>query len=119
MTLSDYTIGRDATILQAVAKMNHNRARTVLVVHDGKVVGLVSEGDVMRALLRGVDPRALVAEVVNPSFRFLTARDEAQALAWFRAHGFGLVPVVDDAFRLSDVITLEDVLDRVRLTAEA
>lgn len=113
--LTDYTLAADATVIDAVAMMNRNRSRTVLVVSAGKVVGLVSEGDVMRALLRGVDARALVSEVANTSFRFLTARDDAQAFTWFRAHGFGLVPIVDDDFRLVDVITLDDILERVEL----
>ena len=69
----------------------------------------------MRALLRGVDARALVSEVANTSFRFLTARDYPQAFEWFRAYGFGLVPIVDDDFRLTGVITLDDVLGRVEL----
>ena len=56
-----------------------------------------------------------MGEVANPSFRFLTKRDDVQAFAWFRAHGFGLVPIVDEEFRLTDVITLDDILRRAEL----
>ena len=113
MNLAAYTINATSTLLDAAAKMNANRARTVLLVEDGKLTGLVSEGDVMRALLRGVDTTTLALAAVNRSFRFLTSRDEAAAFEMFQAHAFGLVPVVDEEFRLVDVITLDQVLARV------
>ncbi len=115
MNLTDYTLSPNATIIDAVAKMNKNRSRTVVVVAEGKVTGLVSEGDVMRALLRGVDTHVLASAIANRSFRFLTTRDYDQAFAWFRERLFGLVPIVDGEFRLVDVITLDDVFDRVEL----
>lgn len=119
MNLSEYTIGPDATLLDAVAKINKNRSRTVLVVESGKLTGLISEGDVLRALLRGVDTHTLAPEVANRSFRFLTHTDRSAAFHLFQQHTFGLVPVVDEAFRLVDVITLDAILAQARLVDEA
>ena len=113
--LTDFCLDSDATLIDAVAKMNKNRSRTVMVVEAGKLTGLVSEGDVMRALLRGVDTYAPVREVVNRAFRFLTSVDHRAAFLLFQEHAFGLVPVVDDDFHLVDVITLEQTLARARL----
>ena len=115
MDLTDYCLKSDATLIDAVAKMNKNRSRTVMVIEAGKLTGLVSEGDVMRALLRGVDTYAPVSDVVNRSFRFLTSADHQAAFLLFQEHAFGLVPVVDDDFHLVDVITLEQTLARARL----
>jgi CBS domain-containing protein len=114
MHLTDFTIGADATLLDAVAKINKNGSRTVLVVEDGKLTGLISEGDVLRALLRGMHPYAPAHEVANRAFRFLASRDREAAFRLFQEHAFGLVPVVDDAFGLVDVITLEQVLAEAR-----
>ena len=113
--LTDFCLDSDATLIDAVAKMNKNRSRTVMVVEAGKLTGLVSEGDVMRALLRGVDTYAPLGEVVNRSFRYLTTVDHQAAFTLFQERGFGLVPVVDDDFHLVDVITLEQTLARARL----
>lgn len=115
MDLTDYCLESDATLIAAVAKMNKNRSRTVMVLEAGKLTGLVSEGDVMRALLRGVDTHAPVSEAVNRSFRFLTTVDHQAAFPLFQEHTFGLIPVVDDDFHLVDVITLEQTLARARL----
>jgi len=113
--LTDFCLDSDATLIDAVAKMNKNRSRTVMVVEAGKLTGLVSEGDVMRALLRGVDTYAPLRAVVNRSFRFLTTVDHQAAFILFQEHSFGLVPVVDEDFRLVDVITLKQTLARARL----
>jgi CBS domain-containing protein len=118
MRLSDFLLSSGATLLDAVAKMNKNRSRTVLIVEGTKLIGLVSEGDVMRALLRGVETTASVAEAMNRSFRFLESADERAAFELFREHAFGLVPIVDDAFHVVGVITLEQVLARATLPHE-
>ena len=118
MNLTDYTLAPDATLLDAVAKINRNRSRTVLIVEAGKLTGLISEGDVLRGLLRGVDTHAPAREVANRSFRFLTEADHAAAFRLFQEHAFGLVPVVDDDFRLVGVITLEETLARATLPVD-
>lgn len=116
MNLTDFTIAPDATLIDAVAKMNKNRSRTVMVIEHGKLTGLISEGDVMRALLRGVDTFTPAREVANRSFRFLTSKDHGAAFRLFQEHAFGLVPVVDADFHLVDVITLEELLAQVAWT---
>jgi CBS domain-containing protein len=113
LKLSDYLLGSSATLIDAAAKMNKNRSRTVLIVEGTKLKGLVSEGDLMRALLRGVDTTAPVVEAMNRSFRFLESADARAAFDLFREHAFGLVPIVDEGFHVVGVITLEDILGRV------
>lgn len=108
--LDDFVIGPSATIVSAAGQIERNHARTVVVVERERVVGVFSDGDIIRALLRGTDVHAPIESFVHPDFKYLHERNLAQALALFRRHGFCLVPVVDREFRLLDVITVYDVL---------
>lgn len=113
--LSDFSIPDSSTLLQAVEKIQKNQSRTVMVVRDDIVVGVVSEGDVMRALLRGVSVHTPLSEFAPRSFKYLRSSSEREAFEIFRKHAVSMVPVVDDNFRLVDVITLEHLIRRLEL----
>ncbi len=113
--LSDFTIAETATLLQAVEKIQRNHARAVLVVQDDVVRGIVSEGDVLRAILRGEHVHTPLGAMSRSSFRYLQERDERAAFELVRKHAITLIPVVDDDFRLYDVITLHELMQSVAL----
>jgi CBS domain-containing protein len=77
------------------------------------VIGTISEGDIMRALLGGAAVHARLADFVQVGFRYLKDKDYDKALALMHPSGIMLIPVVDDQFRLKDVVTLREVLDAV------
>lgn len=113
--LAAFTVDAAATLLDAAECIQRNRARTVVVVDGARAIAVLSEGDILRALLRGTDIHAPLLDFVEYGFKYLLVRDDPRALAMFQAHGIGLVPVLDEEFRLVDVVTLTDLLPRVRL----
>ena len=116
--LAEFVVNFDATLIDAVDCIERNRSRAAVVVDGEKVVAVVSEGDVMRALLHGTDVHAPLRDVASVSFKYLNERDPAAALQLMQRHGISLVPVVSTAFALLDVMTLRDVLSLVRVTDE-
>jgi CBS domain-containing protein len=109
MNLSEFKIASSATLLQAVEKIEKNKSRAVVVMSGEKAIGVLSEGDIMRALLRGIDIHTPVSEVTRATFRFLPERDMKRARELFAKHLFGLIPILDSDFRVTDVITLSDL----------
>jgi len=58
MTPSPYAIGAEETLVQAGAAMREHGVRHLPVVHDGRLVGIVTDRDVrFLELLNDVDPR--------------------------------------------------------------
>jgi CBS domain-containing protein len=115
--LNDYIVARDATLLDAIDVIDQGRVRTAIVVDDGKVVGVLSEGDILRALRGGADVHAPIADYMQVGFRYLRERDLGKAFALMHPRGITLVPLVDDGFRLQGVITLFEVMDMLRTRA--
>lgn len=94
---------------QAIALIQKNASRCVLVVNaDRKVVGVFSEGDVLRAILAGTEVHTPLRSLIKPSFRYLLTRDLAQARRLI-LDGITLIPVLDKQFHLESVITMADV----------
>lgn len=93
----------------AIALIQKNESRCVVVVGEHrKAVGVFSEGDVLRAILGGVDVHAPLRNLIQPSFRYLHTRDLAAARPLL-LDGITLVPVVSHDFIVEDVLTLKDV----------
>jgi CBS domain-containing protein len=114
-----FTVEAGARLLDAAEAIAHNRSRCVIVVDGGKVTGVISEGDLVRALLGGADIHAPLETFAQVGFKFLVQRDLARALDLMRQHGISLIPVLTPGLGLSDVITLADVLARVRIVPDA
>lgn len=108
-SLTPYLTTATATLLEAAQVIRRNHARTAIVV-DGfttrKVLGVISEGDILEATLQGVDVHTPINDYTNHSFTYLRDNDEAAACARFAVRGFGLIPVVDDQMRLKNVFTM-------------
>ena len=99
MTPSPHTIGDEQTLATAHALMRTHRIRHLPVLRHGKLVGIVSERDLLFIEgLKGVDPkRVLVEEAMtdNP-----VALAPATSLEWVATemaeHKLGSVVVVED-----------------------
>ena len=103
------------TLLDAAQAINANKNRSVMVVKENKVIGLISEGDLVRALLQGMDIHTPVTEFVRYGFAFLHNRNPVKALELFKKHGFSLIPVLSKKMELKDVITTMDIWKHMQI----
>ncbi len=115
MDLNQYTIESSGTLLDAAQAISANRSRCVIVTSAGKAVGVISEGDLVRALLRGTDIYSPMRSFIHHGISFLPKHDMAQALELFRTRGISLIPILNDELQLEDVITLQQLLSQVKL----
>ena len=115
MDLSQYTVESSGTLLDAAQAIAANRSRCVIVMSGGKAVGVISEGDLVRALLRGTDIYSPMQSFIHHGISFLAKRDMAQALELFRTRGISLIPILNEELGLEDVITLQQLLAQVKL----
>lgn len=115
MELSQYTVESSGTLLDAAQAIAANRSRCVIVMSGSKAVGIISEGDLVRALLRGVDLYSPMQSFIHHGISFLPDRDMALALELFRTRGISLIPILNNQLGLEDVITLQQLLAQVKL----
>jgi dTDP-glucose pyrophosphorylase len=102
-----------ATLREVVETMTKNRRQVAAVVDDaGRLVGLVTDGDIRRALLRGATLAEPVARVMNgkpTTAGPAITRDEALALM----HGKVIrhLPLVDRDGRLVGLLVHDELID--------
>jgi dTDP-glucose pyrophosphorylase len=103
-------ISQQATLREALEAITKNGRQVVLVGGaEGRLAGLVTDGDVRRALLRGIPLEGAVAEIMNPSpVTASPGLGRAAAVELMLARSIRHLPLVDAGRRLVEVLFLEE-----------
>ena len=109
--LKTLTIGPEATVRAAIEAIDRSKRQIALVVaEDGALVATVTDGDVRRGILRGVDLDGSVAQVMHTTPTTITeGAPDAATRRLIRERKLHHVPVIDAAGRLVDLATVEDL----------
>lgn len=122
-TVQLHSISSQATLLQALDRLNAlsgQGAMTLFVTAgDGAAVGSLTDGDLRRALLRGVALDAAVVEAANRNFCHVAADtpDCVELLRDCRQKGIMLVPKLDSGGKIVDIIDLRKTPTRLPVSA--
>ena len=107
--LSKFKINKNQPIKEAIKLIRLNNCRCVFVIEENDfIIGSFSEGDILSALLKGININAPVEKFCNYSFSYLSHFDLIKAKQLFKK-GLPLIPVVENS-KLIDVITISDIL---------
>jgi CBS domain-containing protein len=107
-----YQAEMDATVLEAVRAMVDRNIGAVPVVHNGQLVGIFSERDLMkRVVAEGCDPRTTcLAEVMTEDPLTVNTNEELEScMALMRRHGFRHLPVCHEG-QVVGIVSMRDIL---------
>ncbi|MGO9133445.1 MAG: nucleotidyltransferase family protein [Methylovirgula sp.] len=110
--LNSLVIPIDGTIHGAMEAISANGRQVVLVRDkEGRIAGLITDGDIRRGLLRGLDFNSPVRDVMNRDFVSVSPEaDRAMVLDLMRARSIQHVPALDSEGRLAAVHFLSSLL---------
>jgi dTDP-glucose pyrophosphorylase len=119
--LSACTLGLGSNLRAVLEAMTRSGKQIVLVVDaDGRLAGVVTDGDIRRAMLRGATLDAKVDEIVNRAPLVGPAGLSApEALRVMRARSVRHLPLLDAERRVADMLRLEDLVAPPPLTCRA
>lgn len=113
--IKDYfLVSKNEKLNSIIEKILINGHRTVIVVEKKKVLGLISEGDILKALLYKKNVNVSAINLMNKSFKFLMKKDDKEAKKIFQKHLCSLIPVVNSKMILKDLFTLEKFLLKIK-----
>jgi CBS domain-containing protein len=103
------------TITEAAQRMVERNIGAVLVLDGGRLVGIMTERDVLRAVARGLHGDAVVAEYMTKDPETIAPDDTTQHAAVLMIHGgFRHLPVVER----DDVVGILSIRDLMRVALE-
>ncbi len=106
-----FTIAKEDTLLTALKKIDANKKGFVIVVDvSGCFIGVLTDGDIRRALINGIALSETVDAVCNKEAKKLFVSDEIEkAMELFKDQAISFVPIVDESDRVVNIITKADM----------
>ncbi len=109
---SRYLLIEDATILEALKKINaqgKNEALTLFIIdRKGCMVGTLTDGDIRRKLVDGLQLNQPVRDIVHTDFHYLNANSiVVEDIHVFKEKGIVLVPILDAQKKIVDIVNLK------------
>ena len=102
------------SILDTLRVIDRAALRIACVVDaDGVLCGIVTDGDVRRALLKGMDLGQPISRIANASPIFFHPQEEkAYVIREMRRRSIGTAPLVDETGHMVGLVTLDELLTR-------
>lgn len=114
MKKEDYCITENYTLIEAIDSIKNNRNRGAIIVNgENKVIGFISQGDILEMLVKGISLYASVGSVMKPSFYYAYENESEKVKSLFKEKLITILPIVDEEFILQDVITLHDIMQKI------
>lgn len=105
MNLEKYLIYKDSKILEALKKIDNNK-KGFLVVYDNlnQVIGVTTEGDIRRSLIKGID----INEKIPFTSKYIHLKETESFLnlfEYFKLEKIHFIPILDDKNNLVNLIS--------------
>jgi dTDP-glucose pyrophosphorylase len=127
MDIRPFLVSPEVSILKVVEIIDANRKGVALVVNEeNRLVGVVTDGDVRRAILAGIDlkkPTTVLLKRRSPFYSVPVVGNpnmsKTEKLSLMQTHKVRHLPIIDAKGIISDLILLDDWLENKtpRLTA--
>ena len=118
INIEDIVIPFDSTLIESANIINQAKTRACVVVeNDYKVVGILSEGDILRAILNDINLKSEIKFFINTNFYFLeeTESNPRKIKELFHLENVNLIPIVDKNMHLVNVLTLNNYLKNLSI----
>ncbi len=113
MSANLFTVAADASVETAVRGMNEASVGAALVLDGPRLVGILTERDVLRAVGDGLTPAALVGDWMTHGPETIEQHDTVEQAAVIMIHGgFRHLPVVE-AGSVVGILSIRDLMRSV------
>ena len=109
-----FSVPPDVTVAAAAQEMDLHKVGAILVMENGRIVGILTERDVLtRVVVAGLDPKDTpVKQIMTPDpITVPSTTTVEQVMELFTNKRFRHLPVVDNG-RLAGLISIGDILRR-------
>ena len=104
----------NSNIKQAIKILNKYGTKTIIVVnYNKKFVGTLSDGDIRKSIINGLDLESSINNIYNkkPIFLYENEIDKKKIRKIFIKKKISLIPIVNKKKKITKIFHLEDILD--------
>lgn len=114
--IHEYFVSPFSSLRNAIEIIDRGAAQIALVTESDRLIGIVTDGDVRRGLLRGESMDAPVTNIMRRDFRSLPANaSPAKALALMQRETLHQIPALDKTGKVVRLFLLNDLIKPQKL----
>lgn len=110
--IKDFVIPQDATVVEAMKKIDIN-AKGILFVTDpgGRLTGVITDGDIRRWLIRTGDLQGMVHKIMNANPKAVFCKEADKAKELINIYSITAVPILTTGHFISDIVFKEQPVE--------
>lgn len=110
--ITSLSVDSNSTLLTVIHRMDATEHRLLIVTKDGHYKGLVSIGDIQRAIIKGVALDSPVELILRQKLTVASVHDDKDAIkVVMRERMIEFMPVIDDEGNVADIIFWKDIFE--------
>lgn len=109
MDIQTLFINEDTSIRQAIEKLDNTAKKILIVVENNKLIGVVTDGDIRRWILKNGDLSCSVNWIMNTTPIYLNKSDKAKANQIMEKYGIESIPLVNDYNEVVNIVFWNDL----------
>lgn len=104
-------VGSEITLGEAAEALVRDEVGSLGVIEDGRLIGIITERDIVRALSQGADPEVeeVAAWMSDAPDTFSPDVEVEEAATWLLEMGYRHMPVMEDG-ELLGIVSIRDIL---------
>lgn len=109
--LKKFIISENCSLKKAIFIINETASQIALVVKNQKLIGIVTDGDIRRALLRGLNLNLKIKKIMTRNYTFLlNPASKEDALRLMKNKTLKQIPLIDNNKNLIDLFLLDELI---------
>jgi len=110
---SKYTILNNKTIRYALEKINNFESGCILILfvidNEGRIIGSVTDGDIRRGLISGINLDDNITDVMKKDFKFIENLNDYEKINTYKEQNLKIVPLVSKNKKLIEFLDLTKI----------
>lgn len=108
MELQEIFVHENMTVKEALKKLDETAKKILLVTKGNKLLGIVTDGDIRRWILKNGDLTEPISKVMNKSPKFVYEKDVVLAKQIMKEEMIEAIPVLNNSDEVIDIIFWND-----------
>lgn len=111
MNIEKLIINQNVTIRETIKKLDETAKKILIVVEQEVLIGVVTDGDIRRWILKNGDLSENVSLVTNTAPKVLLQRDITKARKLMQREKIEAIPIIDEQGKFRDIIFWNDTFE--------
>ena len=111
MEVGKFLVTNDMSIRDAVAKLDQTAKKILIVVEDKKLIGIITDGDIRRWILKNGDLTSPVSLIMSTTPVFLKEEERELGIEKMKHHSIEAIPLVNSGLEVVDILFWNEIVD--------